>query len=141
MYDDISTFKKKANLANFNFRSIAYNNDAPNPDGDPMVPANPPQIQTGDERPETPRHRPAEAFSPQRPDAGGSGTAQARREEPASPLENRASYASAHDITAGVRAAMDIPAGEDAAYQSDNGSVISNEIPLFSLFKSISSKV
>ena len=140
MYDDISTFKKKANLANFNFRPISYNDDTVKSEGDPLASVSLSTTQNGDGQPEIHRHRQAEVLSLGGLDAEGSGTGQARGEGQVSPPTNCASFAPVHDIMAGVRAAMDIPGSEAVRQQGENDGFIQNEIPLFSLFKSISSK-
>ncbi|XBS68482.1 hypothetical protein ABK905_17440 [Acerihabitans sp. KWT182] len=56
-------------------------------------------------------------------------------------LSGHASFAAAHDITAGVRAVMAISPSESVGHPGENSGVTSIDVPLLSLFRSISSKV
>lgn len=138
MYDDISTFKKKANLANFNFRTIAQNTESDSAAADSSTmesTISPGQHDASRDLAQTP----LTAYT--QPGSGPVGAAVAATH----PVEPRAarqtvSLAAINDIAQGERQADEISPAPEIAYGDVNNDA-QNPVPLNFLFKSIAEKL
>ncbi|NDL61694.1 hypothetical protein [Acerihabitans arboris] len=138
MYDDISTFKKKANLANFNFRAIAHNNDNDAPEASVhSATVNPFADAAGGERAAADGPLPAEAPPMAEINAA---PVYAQRETPVAARRPRAAVTALDDIFSNDHNTARLPDGGYAPGQEENDGAAHHAVPLFALFKSIAAK-